>query len=214
MKGRVYSIDAAKLITAFLVVFTHLYTADDPFRQWVYSFHMPLFFMLSGMFHREYSITNAFVINARRLIVPALFFMACGVLIYICIYGVNSLLPVLRKSIYGMIAGDKIQGNNVIWFLFALFWCNIFLNMILKYRWTIYPLLFVYIVVVIILHFSWLHLSQGLFALPFYMLGYWINRKNFADLLNCHLSLKRRSIMAVGGGYLIVSQYTIERFAS
>lgn len=205
MKGRVYFIDVAKVITAFLVVFTHLYTSDDPFRQWVYSFHMPLFFLLSGMFHKEYSIVDTTYKNTRRLIIPALFFMACGLCTYVCIYGIDSFLPILKQSIYGMVAGEKIPGNNVIWFLFALFWCNIFLNLMLRYKWTIFPMLLAYVVVVAMFHFRWLHLSQAMFAMPFYVIGYYMNKLDFSQILSSGLTWKKRAVMAVGGILLIIS---------
>ena len=53
MTKRIIWLDIAKVITAFLVVYTHLFTSDDPFRLWVYTFHMPLFFLISGFFHKE-----------------------------------------------------------------------------------------------------------------------------------------------------------------
>lgn len=203
MKDRIYYLDAVKVITAFLVVFTHLYSSDDPFRQWVYSFHMPLFFMLSGIFHKEYPIKNTIFTNTKRLIVPALFFTVCGLFAYTLIFGGEKFLPVLKQSAYGILAGGKIPGNNVIWFLFALFWCNIFLNIMLRYKWTLFFYLLAYIVV-ITSYFRWLHLSQALFALPFYMIGYYINKMNYVQILSHRLTRKKRAVMALGGVFLLL----------
>lgn len=89
---------------------------------WVYGFHMPLFFLLSGMvFHlkREGGFWELVKEKARRLLLP---YYLCGYLF---------MLPVKRLSGYYS-AEDFPQalmkfwhggGDGHLWFLMALFWC-------------------------------------------------------------------------------------------
>lgn len=51
-KERVYFLDTAKVHAAFLVVFAHLFSGESPERVYIYAFHMPFFFMVSGLFHK------------------------------------------------------------------------------------------------------------------------------------------------------------------
>lgn len=45
--GRIAWVDIAKGLGIFLVVLGHTYR-KNPVQNWIYSFHMPLFFILSG----------------------------------------------------------------------------------------------------------------------------------------------------------------------
>ena len=49
MKKRVTYFDLAKGIGIILVVLGHMENIDAPIRIWIASFHMPLFFVISGM---------------------------------------------------------------------------------------------------------------------------------------------------------------------
>ena len=48
-KDRIILIDIAKAITIFLVIWGHISTGSA-LEKFLYSFHMPLFFVISGMF--------------------------------------------------------------------------------------------------------------------------------------------------------------------
>ena len=55
--GRIESIDAAKAIGIVLVIMGHCFNSTLPYmHEFIYSFHMPLFFILSGWFIKESSI--------------------------------------------------------------------------------------------------------------------------------------------------------------
>ena len=49
--NRILLLDYMRVVTAFLVIFGHLYdpTPDNYVRMFIYQFHMPLFFVVSGM---------------------------------------------------------------------------------------------------------------------------------------------------------------------
>ena len=78
MKKRDLTIDIAKGICIFLVVLGHCHDAGF-IRHYIYLFHMPLFFFLSGMFfHPEEKLAYGIYKKVRTLIVPYLFFAVCG----------------------------------------------------------------------------------------------------------------------------------------
>lgn len=65
-------IDTVKAVGIFLVILGHHQTI---FTQYIYSFHMPLFFFLSGIFHKNYnSYRNFFEKKIKLLIIPYFFF--------------------------------------------------------------------------------------------------------------------------------------------
>lgn len=184
--GRIQYLDIAKIAVAFLVVFTHLYSYPSVERLYIYSFHMPLFFIVSGMFHkyRGYIQIKKYV---RTILIPALFFIVLYDIIFIIPFhlgydivwsGVergtnifhslwNVLLDGRKESI------TKISGNGVCWFLLALFWCKVFTDCIKK---KMYLVLFLTISIVsalaLYLQDSIFHMIQCFIALPFYYIGF------------------------------------------
>lgn len=65
MNKRLDWVDAAKGIGILLVVMAHV-PIPDSFKQFIYSFHMPLFFLLSGMMFRSSSQPAMSFIQKKR----------------------------------------------------------------------------------------------------------------------------------------------------
>jgi len=106
----------------------------------IYSFHMPLFVLLSGYFFRPKPLAVSMMSDARRLLVPYLSVS----LIYLAVVAVRCLL----QSKAGPVPGDftwlyesamavlyanigpsaHAPGIGIIWFLPALFWCKVIYN--------------------------------------------------------------------------------------
>ena len=83
---RIFELDIARVIGMYLVVFGHLYSFEgaNPLRVWIYSFHMALFFCVSGMLHKERASFNASVIHfAKSLLLPAAFFGLIHLLLFV-----------------------------------------------------------------------------------------------------------------------------------
>jgi len=88
-------IDIAKGLGIFLVILGHLITIGSPIFKWIGSFHMPLFFFLSGLvFNYNNNLLNSLKTIFARLILPY-------ILIIVIIYLLISLLipPWHPKSI-------------------------------------------------------------------------------------------------------------------
>lgn len=135
MTRRIDFIDAAKGIAILLVVFGHS-GHSGYIRDFIYTFHVPFFFFVSGLFIKpiEWSgIKGAFVNNLRRLIVPyvAMYLLTIpfGLAFIYFKDGLElSFSNIVIKPLMGMLWGvDRLQGeytmftNGPLWFLVALF---------------------------------------------------------------------------------------------
>ena len=123
---RIQSIDILKLFAMFLVIWGHcvqfMLTSnhlDEPAFVYIYSFHMPLFLMVSGLFaHR--AVTSArecgtwLLVKARQLLLPCI---AWGLLMS---FG-NLLLPLINGTHPDKSLLSTLWTN--FWFLKSLFIC-------------------------------------------------------------------------------------------
>lgn len=126
---RKHYIDIAKGIGILLVVIGHLPTGSF-LHNYIYSFHMPFFFFISGYLTKEVSNKKAFVIKkVQRLIVPYFFFGIASILYMLAIKVLTNnaieqkhIDDILRIFYYN---GNPLPINKVIWFLMVLFWVEV-----------------------------------------------------------------------------------------
>ncbi|MBO7048721.1 MAG: acyltransferase family protein [Spirochaetia bacterium] len=119
-------IDMSKGIGIILVVLGHCFNKGNPIHNWIFSFHMPLFFILSGFcFHIEKYPEFNILLRKKisRLIVPFIKFWVLALF-------VSLLIPYMRKDItlstvltvlYTGWPGPIHMGS--IWYLLSLFIC-------------------------------------------------------------------------------------------
>ena len=72
-KGRLEYVDVAKGLAIIGVYFGHHAVLPDSMTNWFWAFHMPLFFIITGMYsHRltEQNIRKVFNVGFRNLVVP------------------------------------------------------------------------------------------------------------------------------------------------
>lgn len=72
-------LDYVKGFGILLVILGHIYTADNYIKIWIYSFHMPLFFIISGLLIKhtnlkERNIKNIISSKFKSLIIPYVYF--------------------------------------------------------------------------------------------------------------------------------------------
>ncbi|MBR5302134.1 MAG: acyltransferase family protein [Clostridia bacterium] len=132
-KTRLYEVDMAKGFAMLLVLIGHCTYSDRELVGWLYSFHMPLFFALSGFtFHPEKYKSLREVIDAkfRQLIIPYfLFNTILWVLSLLLLDGLHLQYRHLNELI-GIVVADRLSDYFFsLWFLTALFlaepllWC-------------------------------------------------------------------------------------------
>jgi acyltransferase len=132
---RVGNVDSVKGLGILLVVLGHTKNLPDSIHWVIYSFHMPLFFILSGVFFdfSKFSLSKKAYLSRkfRNLIVPA------WVLGLICSLPFVLLLIFDKISIHdfflrflGTFSGSTFADENFfstpVWFLFALFFVEFF----------------------------------------------------------------------------------------
>lgn len=157
-RKRIAWIDSAKGIAMILVFYGHLGGSGDnpwfPYLEgsiWViYLFHMPLFFVLSGLTFNPNKPFKTFLWSRiRRLVIPYFFFS---------LYAVGKILlllvsPTIFKSFHANSMGSAgeellkiLLGNTQgLWFFLALFWADLFLYGLNKFvsvnRFKLAPIL-------------------------------------------------------------------------
>lgn len=137
-------LDMAKGLAICTVVLGHCMSDTTGLHDIVYSFHMPLFFMLAGFTMRPKPRKTVLVSSFRRLIIP--YIIVCCIMLFFAVVPPNSINPnldsqrslsvVMVEALYasgqeGDIAGHTFQAIGAIWFLPCLFWGRLILNEVL-----------------------------------------------------------------------------------
>lgn len=142
-------IDVAKGIAVILVIAGHLFTYGSiPFK-FIFSFHMPLFFMISGMFrHKEEICLNRQLKNRvlGNLLIPYSFFVGLALIIQmsLLLFDVGVNWNEIKRQ--WLVWGPYPFG--AVWFLVMLSICNVLsvlLNRVNRYRLLAFLLLSSYI---------------------------------------------------------------------
>lgn len=176
IKKRIAYIDFAKCIAIWLVLWGHVITQmmnhdlnGNPVFVFIYSFHMPLFMLVSGFFAQssfQLPILKLVIKKFKQLIWPALTF---GILWYGLDWGLGNRVPSLKNFIY-------LEAESY-WFLKALFFAYIIAFTINKCsRWKIF------ITFLVCAFFCLIQLKGGTFfkmgaMLPFFFTGMWIKKQ-------------------------------------
>ena len=139
IKNRLNFIDVAKGIGIILVVLGHLNSAEQPVRNFIYSFHMPFFFVVSGMFFSEKTdFKTLFIKSVKTLLVPYLIFIAVDALVYMAMnsFTTDSVIFALKTRLLSA-TGLRLRITNLpIWFLFALFIIRLIYHFISKNKYA------------------------------------------------------------------------------
>lgn len=128
VRGRVAAYDVARGIGIILVVIGHSLTMDTYARAFIYTFHIPLFFIISGAVMRPanlqglrgFAMIRALIHSERKLLTEYLFYSLCFMLYDVVIrvkwlheFGKRDLMWDVYKTI-------TLCGINVLWFVITL----------------------------------------------------------------------------------------------
>lgn len=138
MKRKTY-IDIAKGIATILVIIGHCNYTNSKLVAWLYTFHMPLFFIINGMFispDKCQSLKEFVKKKAKSLIIP---YFILSIPTYICSIGIEILKIraidfkyIFNRFIGIFIAWRKTEFDNGMWFLLALLLSDILVYLIIK----------------------------------------------------------------------------------
>lgn len=132
-KKRLGFIDLAKAIAFAMVVCGHTFVPGSRLRAIIYSFHMPLYFILAGYTFSKKPMTKTIVNSAKRLMLPyALYFIAASAIPSLFIWTQEGRLSEAFSlaKIFFFVAGDNhdIAPAGAIWTLVALYLARVILN--------------------------------------------------------------------------------------
>ena len=193
MKQRDEAIDILKGIGIVLVLTAH--SLEGFVSQFAYTFHMPLFFIVTGLFISAYSGTEGGGFtewwwkrarkDGKRLLYPALFTIAV-ILAVSCLWYIkkdsylqNPVTLIWNDAPQGKLNYVNMLGN--LWFLFALFFAKQFFYVFsyLMDGWLL-PVVCLVLGIAAVFIRQWYDLPfevlGGACVLPFIWVGYWLMR--------------------------------------
>lgn len=132
---RIEYVDLAKGICMLIVIVQHAVSFYDvcmPLENFITTFWMSLFFMLSGLFFKPSDNFGIFMVHkVNRLLVPFFFFyfvvsvLVANALTWMGFDFVRNVDSLGWRSLYAFITIERFP-NGPIWFLLCLFWVNVF----------------------------------------------------------------------------------------
>lgn len=169
----------AKGIGIVLVVVGHFYPDESPeywceIRKIIYTFHMPLFFLLSGYLfdQTKYSYVELIKVKINRLIFP---FLSIAVIFFLIKYvtGMFFLLkfPVKNNSVLLLFIDPVNSYMPLLWFLYTLFLIFLFYSPIKKIVRNDYIILILFIFINIFIGTNYPVVDKVLINIPFFILG-------------------------------------------
>ena len=194
----------AKFLGLYLMVLGHMNLVCPEWGAFIFTFHMPLFFVLSGMLHKDTDNKKQLFKNLfRKLIVPFLLIAMIWCLIYMVLWIKNGIVNPSHWLSY--ILGTIISPGKPLcqlhslkeplWFLLALTWIKVMASYLRKPWIMIVVSVVCPIVILVFSHFRIvlpLAIDSALFAFPFYTAGLFIKKyllKDFSVIINIVVAL-------------------------
>jgi fucose 4-O-acetylase-like acetyltransferase len=182
-ENRNIALDIAKGIGILLVIVGHTAGMKHICQELIYSFHMPLFFIIAGYLYHRQDIKTLFVKSAKRLLLPWIVTLVLLIIICMLVGDKTEAFGFMQGILFPDGTRDDnmiwagIHSSGAIWFLPALFWCRIIYAMIeqrlgSKTIYVTIPLTLVTVLLgrlVLNLLFS---IQMGCSALVFYEIGH------------------------------------------
>ena len=192
-KERLTFVDTARAIAIFLVIVGHLVPGESPIFRFIFAFHMPVFFFLSGYCTKrtEEPFLRFVGKKAKALLIPYAVFALISVILLL-------IFPVFREAegikayvVRYLYITQPYAWFGALWFLVCLFICSVMFYCILKIwdgknAWWLLPAAAVFMVaapmlymMVASLHYGRLpwKIDSAIGALPFMILGYVFREK-------------------------------------
>ena len=137
MKQRVGYFDIAKGIGIILVVVAHIEYMPLGLREYIVTFHMPAFFVISGMLmhltkEAERRVNPLLAHKFKRILLPYLIFSLIYPVTYYLRFMITGEGYSPQSFLQDIIAGISLMGVSVLWFLPELFFSELVTLIIIK----------------------------------------------------------------------------------
>lgn len=196
MKERNLTIDVAKGLTIILMLVGHCDSISHGLFKLIFSFHMPLFFILSGYFFKQKNTRQLAKNDFRKLVVPYMMtIMATALFATITPpISLNSFWHKILGGFYGCIGSYRmILPSHTLnchagpeWFLLSIFWCRLYFNVLFQIKKEYYLLLsfalflLFWLLGMLIVNIP-LCIGSGFTGLLFYAMGVKLKEKGLTD---------------------------------
>ncbi|WP_288360499.1 acyltransferase family protein [uncultured Bacteroides sp.] len=202
--------DYVKALAIWMMVFAHANLSNESISDFIGTFHMPVFFLISGYFDKgNKDIWNVVKKNVKTILIPYFFFSICA--FSICwisptvhpeLYpGIDSWWDIYKAALIGMfLVDDQVTSYSFmplgpLWFLAAMFIVRVFWAILLKILsyvkhsntllGSLYLVLFLLLLsVVCYKHVPVFSLDSAVLAFPFYIGGYLLAKYKVITYLN------------------------------
>ena len=133
---RFVGIDYLKVFGIYLMVLGHSPLLSEEIKSIIYSFHMPLFFMISGLLYKNQDYKEILRKSFKSLLIPYLLINAICFLLWIITQYLHGDLhsTAFLARLYAILLGLGYERFDLIpvcaptWFFLALFWCRILMS--------------------------------------------------------------------------------------
>lgn len=176
-KKRLVYFDFVKGIGIILMIMGHI-GFSECFDIAIHSFHMPLFFVVSGYFYKKDNIVVRIIKKARMLLVPYVFWGLFNFFIYFVIRLVNEGWDIHHCTALVRLFSWNNQGLGIadaLWFLTALFFCDLIYTSLQKSRYCYFLTFMISILFLLISNYTTIRLPWSInaacVALVFYSVG-------------------------------------------
>lgn len=186
-------VDYIKVFGLLLVIIGHS-IQHSYLLVFLYSFHMPLFFFISGFFSKK-NYCIALNKQIRTLLIPYILLCLISILPTSLILYYTSNIPIIQ-SIYNCLSfvkGYPYSFSGPLWFVFSLFFIKLFFNISQKLKIDRYTAIIVFIASIVLYYKENIHTISSLeciiFSYSFFYIGHvygntrihlnWINKSYF-----------------------------------
>ena len=104
------------------------------------------------------------------MLIPFCFFLICGYLFFV-VSSRSLAKGILIESIKGILFGNSIKANDILWFLLVMFNVRIIGNSIISKPLVFFPIFIIAFIVTFEFHINYFYIGTTFMALPFYLLG-------------------------------------------
>ncbi|WP_353884815.1 acyltransferase family protein [uncultured Prevotella sp.] len=192
VRTRIGWVDYVKVFGIFCVLLGHNNLANEHITQYIFSFHIPLFFLLSGYLYKQTDFKSAFLKTVKTLIIPYILInFVC--LAYVSLFSIRDGLfgwDFLISRLGAIALGLGYPAYNLypvcypLWFLIALFIDRFILSLC---KTEVHHIVTFFISITICICFRFckidtlIPIDSALLAYPFLILGLYI--KNLFNTL-------------------------------
>ena len=162
------------------MIVAHTYGPDSVIWGFIYAFHLPLFFIVTGFFYKQKPLFQLINSNYNQLLLP-----------YLTLCVIVSILTQIRQSHDILIDIDKtLNGMGPGWFLLAIFWARLELLFILRLFPKQYLGISLLISIIIcyiganLFFSSFISLFPSMASLFFISVGYYIKQNHLLNIYN------------------------------